>query len=151
MLASLYKGKRTILFRASCRFGRVENLVLSQKWTSCASESTRQSSTSRRSAWAGFMKESLIIAPRSRTKAVERHQTLTQAKVIIVIGINVKPISSMLSFHEDFECEGFNDDKACWVHCSQRYGPISSKDFWNLQIFVTLLPFVFFQSFTRSV
>jgi len=72
------------------------------------------------------------------------------AKVIIVIGINVKPISSMLSFHEDFECEGFNDDKACWVHCSQRYGPISSKDFWNLQIFVTLLPFVFFQSFTRK-
>ena len=82
---------------------------------------------------------------------ISKLETQLQAKVIIIIGINVNPISSMLSFHEAFECEGFDDDQGCQVLCSQRYAPISSKDFWNLQIFVTLLPFVFFQSFTRFV
>lgn len=72
-------------------------------------------------------------------------------KVIIIIGINMKPLSSMLSYHERFEiCEGFQNDEGCAMLCAQRYAPISLKDFWNFQIFITLLPFVFFQSFTKK-
>jgi len=72
-----------------------------------------------------------------------------QAKIVIIIALNLKPMNKMIGMHESLHCDGNKGDVGCQVLCMERYAPLTLKTFWNLQIFMTLLPLAFFHSFTK--